>query len=431
MVDPELLSKINERRVLEFFQSSGPTSRAAIARACELSAPTVSKAVAALIRHGMLEECGTVVSVFGRPGRLLQIAAQTANVFGVVIDAGNCWVGSAQIDGELSESNERTFPTPRTYSELLSLIEEQITLISGAAGAVSPAHHSAGAIPKNGKQTPSRVRVSGSRYRGVGVSVPGLLNSRLGQTVMSPNLRFLNGEQVASDLSKKLRLPCVTLQESHALCVGERMYGAARGLDNFAMLDVSTGLGLGVVSGGRPLTGNSGLAGELGHITVDARGVLCGCGNSGCLETVATDSAFARRVSETLGRPVQISESIALLQSGQLQGSEAIECTIESLGIAIAAVINIFNPATLFVHGRFLGADPLIFARVLEEAKKRSLGVSFADCRILQAKGNKRLGAIAGIIQNLADAWAPALSDFHPSMRGRRASVEKTLLKES
>jgi len=205
------------------------------------------------------------------------------------------------------------------------------------------------------------------------------------------------------------------------------MYGAARGLDNFAMLDVSTGLGLGVVSAGRPLTGNSGLAGELGHITVEARGILCGCGNRGCLETVATDSAFARRVSETIGRPVQLPEALALLQSGHLHASDALERTIEYLAIAVAAVINIFNPATLFVHGKLLGADSSIFERVLLEAQKRSLNVSFADCRIFQAKGNKRQGAIAGVIQSLADAWAPSLLDLHPSVGGSGGPFGKSV----
>lgn len=247
---------------------------------------------------------------------------------------------------------------------------------------------------------------------------------------MSPNLGFLNGRQVASDLSERLGLPCVALQESHALCVGERMYGAARGLDNFAMLDVSTGLGLGVVSAGRPVTGNNGLAGELGHITVDARGHLCGCGNRGCLETVATDSAFARRVSEKTGRQVQLAEALELFQRGQLPGLDAMESTIEYLAIAIAAVINVFNPGTLFVHGKLLRADPLIFGRVLEAAQKRSLGVSFEDCRILLAEGNKRVGAIAGVIQSLAEARAPSLADLLPGQSGGGQPIRKTLSKQ-
>jgi N-acetylglucosamine repressor len=186
------------------------------------------------------------------------------------------------------------------------------------------------------------------------------------------------------------------------------MYGAARGMDDFAMLDVSTGLGLGIVSGGRLLTGNSGMAGELGHITVVPDGERCGCGNRGCLETVATDTAFARLISKQLGRRVGVEKALAALAVGGSE--EVIEQTVDYLAIAVAAVINIFNPSTLFLHGQLMNSDPAIFKRVLSRAKKRTLSPSFNDCRILQSRGNKRLGAVAGIIDHLANELAPAFA---------------------
>src|SRR5258708_10817132 len=105
-----------------------------------------------------------------------------------------------------------------------------------------------------------------------------------------------DGRSPAQDLAARLGVECNVLQESHALCLAERHYGLAKGLDDFAMLDVGTGVGLGVMSGGRLLTGHSGLAGELGHITAVADGGRrCGCGNHRCLGTVASDSALAWR----------------------------------------------------------------------------------------------------------------------------------------
>ena len=385
MVAPELLSKINERRVLEFVQARGPSSRAGMARACAMSAPTVSKAVASLIRDGLLEESG-VSEGFGRPGKLLQIAHQTANVLGVVVNAGTCWVGSASLDGKLLNENERSFSTPETYPELLSAIERHLGDIGGGVPTLR------------------------SKFRGVGLSVPGLLNSRMDQTVISPNLHLLDGQSLASDLSTRLGLRCAALQESHALCVGERMYGAARGLENFAMLDVSTGLGLGIFSGGTLLTGNSGMAGELGHITVERNGHPCGCGNRGCLETVATDSAFAREISELLGRSLEISEAIDAIKNGSINTAAVIERAVDYLSIAVAAVINIFNPSTLFLHGKLLSSSPALFDRVLAEARKRTLRPSFADCSIRETQGDKRQGAVAGIIRQLNDELAPDMA---------------------
>ncbi len=143
------------------------------------------------------------------------------------------------------------------------------------------------------KQSGAMLKDNSGVTRGLGLCVPGLVNRRLEQVVFSPNLHQLDGRKPAKDLAARLNLPVVLLQESHAICLGERLYGAAQGANDFAMLDVSTGLGLAVMSGGRPLLGHSGLAGELGHLTIDPQGIRCGCGNRGCLETLATDSALA------------------------------------------------------------------------------------------------------------------------------------------
>jgi len=150
------------------------------------------------------------------------------------------------------------------------------------------------------------------------------------------------------------------------------------------------------------------MAGELGHITVVPEGQRCGCGNRGCLETVATDTAFARLISKQLGRRVGVEKALAALAGDGAE--EVIEQTVDYLAIAVAAVINIFNPATLFLHGQLMNSDPAIFKRVLKQAKKRTLSPSFKDCRILQSQGNKHLGAVAGIIDHLANELAPAFT---------------------
>ncbi len=395
-----MLSKINERRVLEFVQTTGPTSRAGMARACGMSPPTVSKAVASLIRQGYLEESG-LSEGFGRPGRLLQLAARTANVLGVVVDAGMCWVGSARLDGQLLETDARWFQTPETYPKLLAGIEQNLAALFGRNAAAL-----------------------GARFRGLGVSVPGLLNSRSVQTVMSPNLHMLDGMRLADDLRQRTNMRCIVLQESHALCVGEHLYGAGRGLDDFAMLDVTTGLGLGIFSGGRLLTGNSGMAGEIGHITVERKGLLCGCGNRGCLETVATDSAFAQEISRLLRRQTGIEDAIDAMQSGRIDVSAVLERFVEFLAIGVAAVINIFNPSTLFLHGKLLRSNPKVFDRVLAEAGKRALKPNFADCEVLQSQGDKRVGAVAGIIRSLTDEIAPSLSVFETGAVRRAAFLK-------
>ncbi|MFM9194516.1 MAG: ROK family protein [Planctomycetia bacterium] len=213
----------------------------------------------------------------------------------------------------------------------------------------------------------------------------------------------------ARDLAERLGVDCLLLQETDALCLSERMYGGGRGLHDFALLDVSTGLGLGVMTGGQVLSGHSGMAGEMGHITVVPDGHRCGCGNRGCLETLATDSALVRMLSEKVGRQLSVDAASKLIDERPGDVQHELRMATEYLAIAIAAVINIFNPTTLFVHGTLLAGSPERFARVLERVKQRALTASLADCTILATRSSKRQAAIAGIMHHLTNACAPSI----------------------
>ena len=311
----------------------------------------------------------------------LRLASQAAQVLGLVIDADRCQIVAAGLDG-LMLDEPIDFATPDTYPGLIDALARQALALMERPGVTT---------------------------LGVGLSVPGLIDYRSQRGVLSPNVPITDGHSPALDLARKLKVECVLLQESHALCMGEQAYGEARGLDNFAMLDVHTGVGLGVVSGGRLLTGHCGMAGEIGHITVVPDGRRCGCGNSGCLETVASDTSLAWRASKRLGRNITIEEVIHLARSGEVDLSADLDDVCRYLAVGVAAVINLFNPSRLFVHGRFFEADEHIFARMVEKASRRTLRPSFAECRIVRATGQKHQGAVAGVIQHLTSAIAPAL----------------------
>lgn len=379
-IEPSLLGKMTERRVIRVLQQHGQLSRAEVARHTGLSAPAVSRAVAVLLQLGLLEEADATHATGGRPATRLRLARQSAQVLGIALDAGRCRLVRASLDGE-AHGGLVEVPTPATYEALLDALAVQAAAL---------------------------MRQPDVTTLGVGLSVPGLIDYRAGRCLLSPNVPMTDGQTPALDLGARLGVECVMLQEAHALCLGEQHYGLARELDDFAMLDVTTGVGLGVVSGGRLLTGHSGLAGEFGHITVlPEGGRRCGCGNAGCLETVANDSALAWRVGRRLGRAVTIDEVIAL--SVELDLSAELDETCRFLGIGLAAVINVFNPARLFVYGRLFDAGAGVFDKMVEMAQRRALRPSFADCRVLRATAQKSQGAIAGIIQHLTSAIAPAL----------------------
>lgn len=379
-VDPVLLGRLNVRRVLEVIQAAGPASRAEVTRRSGLTAPTVSKAVDSLLKHGLLEEGEAPRSAVGRPARVLRLGSRSLRAVGVVFDSPHCAVLHAGLDGKYDEKDVQRFPTPGSYRGALDAIVRRVQPL-----------------------------LKGRTALGVGISMPGLIDRESGEGILSPNVHVTNGHAPARDLAERLGVECVLRQESHALCLGEWLFGAARGLDDFAMLDVSTGLGLGVMSGGRILVGATGFAGELGHMAIDPQGRLCGCGNRGCLETFATDSALAHAASERLKQDLGIEEVLQRIRAGEPRLEEPLRKTCEYLAMAAGAVVNVFNPGTLFVHGRLLEAREGLFNYLLELLRRHSLGPALAACKVVQARGNKHLGALAAIVSHRLDALAPRL----------------------
>jgi predicted NBD/HSP70 family sugar kinase len=381
-IEPTLLHKINQRNILEIILQRGPSSRAEVGRYSGISAPTVSKAVASLLEQGLLEEGDSAEGVFGRPGKLLRLATEKSHVIGISLEPQRCSVVSAGFDGSLHEDEIEQFATPGTYQGLLDEMIERVT---------------------------SLARRGAPNMLGVGISTPSLVNSRLQESVFASNMHIIDGRSPAKDLADHLGTECMMMEENNLMCLAERSFGAAKGLDNFAVLDVTTGLGLGVITGGRLLSGNSGMAGEIGHVTIDPKGILCGCGNHGCLETVATDSALVGAISQRYGMPVDIDEIIRLVRTGEIQPVEEIRQTLEYLAIAIAMVINLFNPSAIFVLGKMFDAQENMFQQLLHLVRQRALAAPLADCRVFRSQTSKLQGAVAGIVCHLTSAVAPAV----------------------
>ena len=118
------LAKINEKQVLRVIRDRGPSSRADVVRHSSLSAPTVSKAAASLLRAGFLEEVEATGPVIGRPAMKLRLATASAQVLGVVIDIGRSWVVATGLDGELREERMRRIDTMGSYDELIGALVE-------------------------------------------------------------------------------------------------------------------------------------------------------------------------------------------------------------------------------------------------------------------------------------------------------------------
>lgn len=379
-IQPSLLREMTVRRVLTELRRQGPSSRAQLVRHTGISAPTISKAVASLLDAGVLEEGPLDHARVGRPSRSLRLATESAQVLAVVLDGDHLEVSSARLDGASTGCSSRTISRPDSYDGMMDTLVERL----------------------------QPMIADGPTTFGVGISTPGLIDHAEQTVVLSPNLPITNGRSPARDLQARLGVPCHMVQESHAMCLAERLFSGGQQDAHFVILDATIGLGVGVMEDDRLLLGHRGLAGELGHITMQPDGLRCGCGNTGCLETLATDSALARRIAHQLGEEVSVGRMLDLLRTEPDRFDAELDEAENWLAIALAAAINLFNPAALFVHSQWAALQPTRFERVIERARQRALAPAGEACRIRLSTVTKMQGAIANALDRLFDSPLPA-----------------------
>ncbi len=377
-IGPALLRRINEQKVLEHLQIHGPASRARLRRSSGLTAPTVSKVVDSLIEKGLLEEIEPTETRVGRPGKILRLAGTSAVVLGVLLDAGQCTVSVAGIDGKIDSRQTRSFVPPSTYAGMLFMLEQACREILAVV-----------------KGTP----------QGVAVVINGLINDAEQRVIYCANLHILDGQDPAGDLGRRLGLRCRVLKGTSALCLSERTALAVSDRDNFAVLDMTTGLGLGMISNGVLITGHSGKAGEIGHVVVDPEGVRCGCGNRGCLETLATDAATRRLVSEKVGRNLDLEETRRLLLASPADYADVVDRVARHLAMAAAMVVTMLNPGTLLIHSELFLEPAGNLDLVSHWLTRLGLRASVAECSLTRTSSSKEQAAVAGIIHEITRTW--------------------------
>lgn len=372
------------RRFLDELRRRGPSTRADLTRAIGVTPPTSSNIIADLLETGLLEESDVeAVSVSkGRPGKIFRLASTTAFVVAATIGITECVVAPAGLDGAPRYESANQFATPSDYDALLDLIVREFEAL--------------------------RESTSG-RCLGLGLAVPGLVDERLGRVAFSPNLHFLDGRDLGPDLAARLGIEVVCTQEEHALCLAEQNLGQAQGLTDFAVVDFSSGVGMGAVSGGRYVSGKRGFAGEIGHTTVQPDGYPCGCGNRGCLETVASDVAFLAAVRSRLNEDLTIEEVKARMAAGELDVQEELEATLEFVSIGLATVVNVFNPEAVFLHGRMFSLTPEVLPTLYALVRARALRPSTEEVQLRLARGDKLYGAVTGLLDHVFAAIGPTL----------------------
>ena len=233
---------------------------------------------------------------------------------------------------------------------------------------------------------------------GIAAGVPGNIDMAKGVIVGWGNMPVFNGYAMRDELSKRLGTKVILENDANAAALGEQWMGAGRGVDDLVLLTLGTGIGGGIIIGGRILHGQIGMAGELGHITISPNGNPCGCGNRGCVEKHASAtavSAMARLLG--LGPALTAQQVHDLAAAGNDRAREIFRVMGEALGIALASLINIFNFPLYLLGGGVLGAWEFFSPAMLAEVERRCFTyrstLKIAPTRIEPAQ----LGSDAGL----------------------------------
>ncbi len=249
----------------------------------------------------------------------------------------------------------------------------------------------------------ARVAGSGGTVRGVVLGAPGIISSRDGTVVASPNLPGWRDVPLRDRVAAAVGLPVLLENDANAAAYGEYWRGAGEGCASMVLLTLGTGVGGGLVLGGELWRGADGMAGEVGHITVEPGGRTCRCGNAGCLETYASATGIVDSYRELSGtdEAVTAEEVHGRAHEGDANARQAYRAAGRSLGLAFAALVNLLNPECIVIGGGVLPAWDLFMPTAEHEMRRRAFAAPASRVRIAPAA----LGDLAGVTGAAGLLW--------------------------
>lgn len=238
----------------------------------------------------------------------------------------------------------------------------------------------------------------------IGIGCAGPVDRQAGLILNPPNLPGWVRVPLVEFFEKTLGRPAVLENDANAAALGEYCYGAGRGTESLVYLTISTGIGGGIILGGKIWHGLKDGAGEVGHMTLVPDGPACGCGNRGCLEALASGPSIARRAREALvtGRVSGLREIpdttaadvVRLARAGDPVAMEVWDATVKYLGLGVAAIVTILAPERVVLGGGVTAAGDFLFESLRREVRQRVRLVAVESIPILPAALGRNVGIL-------------------------------------
>jgi predicted NBD/HSP70 family sugar kinase len=383
--------ELNRLRVLEALLGHPASSRAELGRRTGLSRATVSALLDELESAGIVEQRpderdGDGPRPAGRPPLQVSLAPRAA--FAVGLDVGHDHIRAAVCDltGRAVAHDWSRAEVDHAPQASLDLARELVAAVLRAGG-----------VPRE-------------RVIGVGMGVAAPVEPDSGTVHVAGILPSWGGIDPAAEMAARLGLGVQLENDANAGALGEHRFGAGRGARDMVYVRLAAGVGLGLILNGHPYRGGAGLAGELGHVAVADGGPICRCGNRGCLETVASPPAVARLLEQNRGGPVTVSQLLELVEAGDRGARRAVADAGAAVGDAIAAVVNLLNPALVVIGGELAGAGDVLLDPIRGAIERRAVPPAAATVRVTA-------GALGELAEVLGAAALPLARAPHALAR--------------
>jgi len=391
---PQIIKNINKHTVLDLIRfTPGGISRAELAQRMDLSRAAMTAIVNDLINCNAIRETESRNGHSGRPPIILEVNASRGHVIGIDMGASHLSIILTDFGAQVIDEIEVPFRVadgPEVCINLANTLMENL-------------------LKKN--------QLGIESISALGLGVPGPIASESGMVFAPPIMPGWDGYPIQSNLQKRWGLPVSLNNDAELGALGEWAYGVGRGENHLAYIKVGTGVGSGLLFNGQIYRGATGSAGEIGHLTIEENGPLCDCGNSGCLEALAGGKAIARQAREAiLKKQRTLLSSMGPMESltardvasaarrGDLVSQKIIANAGRYLGIAIAGLVNLFNPRTVVVGGGVAQIGDLLLQPIRDTVTQRSLQASARTVRINTAVLRRHSSGMGAIVQALSIA---------------------------
>lgn len=354
----DLMRAMNRSLILNVIKTNGPVARAEVARKTGLSPATVTAIVADLIADELIFEKETGDSSGGRPPIMLSINPSGGFVVGLKLT-------EEMIIGALTDLEARVLTKRIEPLKSRDAGEVVKNLVDMARTLLENAH-----LPQE-------------KLLGVGIGLAGIIDAQHNVLRRSPYFGWRN-LPLGDLMQTQLQVPVYVDNDVNTLTQAEKWFGSGQGIDDFLVITVGRGIGLGIVINGQLYRGARGGAGEFGHTVIQPGGRTCDCGKCGCIETIVSDPGIMRTAVEKMQTgelpPVQsVDDLVQVAQDGNQTAVQILAEAGSLLGHAIANLVNLLNPEKIILGGEGVRLGPLFFEPMQAAIRESSYAPLYAD----------------------------------------------------